>query len=318
MPTRRGLLASAALAPILAATNPVAAQEATPPAAQDDIEVLTDVAYGEADGQSLVLDVYRPPARETPRPAVILIHGGGWSAGVERWVNAEPAEQLAQAGYVAFNIEYRLMDGTPGHNLWPAQIDDVQRAVRWVRANAATYGVDPERIGSYGGSSGGQLSALLGVRDTRDNSDAELAGFSSRVTCVVDLSGDMDLAAPYPNPSDNELVATLLGGTPADAPEAYRDPSPLAWVDHDTVPFLIVHGGSDEVNPVELSRRMTTALHDAAVEVIYAGFPGVSHLGAFGVSTAPGRSPSSSGTCTPSDSRPASHVFGRLASAKNV
>src|SRR4029450_9278772 len=108
----------------------------------------------------------------------------------------------------------------------------------------------------------------------RDTSDPELAGFSSRATCVVDLSGDMDLAAPYPNPSDNDLVAALLGGTPAAAPAAshdpspppHRDPPPLAWVDHDTVPFLIVHGGSDEVNPVELSRRMTTALHDAAVE----------------------------------------------------
>jgi acetyl esterase/lipase len=281
MPTRRNLLATTALAPFVAATNSVAAQEATPPTAQDPVEVLTDVAYGEADGQTLLLDVYRPPARETPRPAVILIHGGGWTVGVERWVNVEPAEQLARAGYVAFNIAYRLMDGTPGRNLWPAQLDDVQRAVRWVRANAATYGVDPDRIGSYGGSSGGQMAALLGVRDTRDNSDADLASFSSRVTCVVDLSGDMDLASPYPNPSDNELVVTLLGGTPAEVPEAYRDASPLAWVDQYTVPFLIVHGRSDMVNPVDLSRRMTTALHDAAVEVIYAEFPGVDHLGAF-------------------------------------
>lgn len=251
------------------------AQDATPVAPE------LDVAYGEANGMSLVLDVYSPPAREAPRPAVVLIHGGGWSVGVERWVNEEPAQELARAGYVAFNIDYRLMDGTPGHNVWPAQLDDVQRAVRWVRANAAAYGVDPARIASYGGSSGGQLAAMLGVRETRDNSDPALSEYSSRVACVVDLAGDMDLAMPYPNPSDNDIAVALLGATPAEAPEAYRDASPLYWVDQDTVPFLIVHGGSDEVNPVEHSRRMVTALHDAAVEVIYAEFPGLGHLAVF-------------------------------------
>ena len=90
---------------------------------------------------------------------------------------ADPARNLAPAGYVAFSIDHRLVnDGA--ENRWPAQLDDVQRAVRWVRAHAADYGVDPERVASYGWSSGAHLATMLGVRDTRDNSDPALADYS--------------------------------------------------------------------------------------------------------------------------------------------
>jgi len=254
-------------------------QDATPSA--EVVTVERDVVYGEVDGQPLLLDIYHPPARDTPRPAVVLIHGGGWSEGVDRSVNVEPARELAGAGYVAVNVAYRLMDGAPGRNAWPVQLDDVQRAVRWVRANAATYGVDSDRIGSYGGSSGGHLAGMLGVRETRDDADPTLAGYSSRVACVVDLAGDMDLTIPYPQPFDRQIVVALLGGTAAEEPDAYSDASPLAWVDGDTAPFLVVHGAADDVNPVEHSRRMIEALHAAGVEAIYAEFPDLGHIDVF-------------------------------------
>ena len=94
---------------------------------------------------------------------------------------------LARSGFVAFSVDYRLFNGTV--NLWPAQLDDVQRAVRWIRANAAKYRVDPNRIGAFGHSAGAQLAALLGMEDTRDNSDPSLAKYSSKVQAVVDVSG---------------------------------------------------------------------------------------------------------------------------------
>ncbi len=281
MLTRRRLLASAAVAPALGVIGSAAAQDASPGAARGAVELERDIAYGEAGGEPLVLDVYRPPARDAPRPAVILIHGGGWTVGIDRSVNVEPAQELATAGYVAFNLAYRLMGGEATPNTWPAQLDDVQRAVRWVRANAAAYGVDPERIGSYGGSAGGHLAAMLGVRETRDNADPELAGFSSRVTYVVDLAGDMDLTIPYPQEIDRQIAVNLLGGKAAEEPEAYLDASPLAWVDGDTAPFLIVHGAADDANPVAHSRRMVEALHEAGVEVVYAEFPRLGHLDVF-------------------------------------
>jgi acetyl esterase/lipase len=255
--------------------RPAAAQEATP-----EIETTTGVAYGTADPDAQVLDVVRPTGPADPAPAVVLVHGGGLVLGPGRYEMDGVAKGLAQAGYAAFNIDYRLFDRREGTNPWPTQLDDAQRAVRWVRANAATYGVDPDRIGALGWSSGGQLAAFLGVRDTRDNSDPALAAFSSRAGCVVDLAGPMDLTIPYPyNEDDNRIVAEILGGT-LDAPPAaaaYRDISPIAFVDETSAPFLIMQEGDDSVVPVAHSLRMLAALQAARVEVAYAWFPRYDH-----------------------------------------
>ena len=281
MPSRRTLLASAALAPVLAspfgATSRVAAQVATPGATQDAVETELDVAYGEVDGQELLLNIYRPSNREQPRPAVILIFGGAWSFG-DRHGMADPARNLAAAGYVAFSIDHRLVN-VGADNRWPVQLDDVQRAVRWVRAHAADYGVDPERIASYGWSSGAHLATMLGVRDTRDNSDPALAEHSSRVNCVVSLSADMDLTVPDPSFGFKMTLESLLGNTLEEEPEAYRDASPLTWVDAEAAPMLLVHGGLDDTSLAEQSRQMVAALYDAKVEVVYAAIPGVGHDG---------------------------------------
>jgi acetyl esterase/lipase len=233
-----------------------------------------DVVYGIVDREPLLLDVYRPPTRATPRPAVVLVHGGGMWTG-SRADMADPARQLARAGYVAFAIDYRLVDAATARHRWPAQLDDVQLAVRWLRAGADRYGVDPERVGAYGWSAGGQLAALLGARDTRDLALAN-ADQSSRVGCVIDLAGDVDLTAYTVPPALDEVVA-LLGGTPAEVPERFRDVSPLSWIDTRTVPFLIIHGLEDDVVPIEQSRRLVAALRAAGVEVEYTELPGAGH-----------------------------------------
>ena len=238
-----------------------------PPDAQDIADEERGVVYGTVEDEPLLLDVFRPPARVTARPAVVLVHGGGMWTG-SRADMADPARQLAQAGYIAFAVDYRLVDIASGRHPWPAQLDDVQHAVRWVRANAARYGVDPERVGAYGWSAGGQLAALLGTRDTRDAA-SPLAAYPSRVACVVDLAGDVDLAAYTSPPALDEVVA-LLGGTPAQVPERYRDASPLSWIDARTAPFLVIHGALDDVVPVAQSRRLVSALRAAGVEVEYA------------------------------------------------
>jgi acetyl esterase/lipase len=139
MPTRRAMLAAAAFVPALAppfrAARRAAAQEATPTVARAAVETQRGMAYGEVDGEDLLLDAYLPPAREAPRPAVILIHGGFWTSG-SRSDMSVAARELAKAGYVAFSIDYRLLDTVTAQNPWPAQLDDAQRAVRWVRAHA--------------------------------------------------------------------------------------------------------------------------------------------------------------------------------------
>jgi acetyl esterase/lipase len=246
----------------------------TPP----EVQRTHDVVYGEVDDTPLLLDVMQLAAeREAPRPAVVLFHGGGLVYGSRSDV-FEPLGKLVQAGYVTFNVEYRLFNESTGANPWPAQLDDAQRAVRWVRANAATYGVEPKRVAAYGHSSGGTLAAALGVRETRDDSDPALAGISSRVNCVVDLSGDVDLTIPYPDAFTNQINAAMLGGTVEEVPEAYRDASPLFQVDAESVPFLVIHGAKDDAVPVEHSQRLVAALQAADVEVIYGQFPNAGHL----------------------------------------
>ena len=266
-----GLGATAALS--LARLGRAAAQSG------ESIEATIDVPYGQVGqpgSDELVLDLYQPPAREAPRPALVIVHGGAWTIrSKEDW--SENAQKLAEAGYVVFNLNYRLMK-SDASNPWPDQFDDIQRAVRWARANAETYGVDPARVGAVGHSSGGQMVGLLGTRETRDNSDPALADYSSRVDAVVNLAGDMDLMIPFPNPSDNDLAAQFFSGTRDEVPDVYRDSSPLAWVDAETVPFLILQGAAGDP-AVEHSRPMTEALHEAGVEVVYGEFPDVDHIG---------------------------------------
>lgn len=247
--------------------SPTAAQDASP-VAGTEITVDTDLRYGEAGEDARVLDVYQPPTGAALRPAVLVIHGGGWTEGIaDRTYMVEIAQHLAEAGYVVFNLTYRLMSGDPIVNVWPDQLNDVQRAVRWVRANAATYGVDPDRLASLGHSAGGQLAAFLGVRGTNDWSDPLAERYSSRVQCVVDLSGDMDLTQIYPAAFDDQISRNLLGGTVEEVPEQYQDASPLTWVNAETSPFLIMHAINDDVNLFAHAQVMAAALQAASVDV---------------------------------------------------
>ena len=235
MRTRRALIAVSILAPALAL-----ARWATGRIRLEDT-LTTDVAipFGEAGGRELLLDVYSLPQRERPRPAVLLIHGGGFVSGSRTDADiVAAARHLAQAGYVAFAIDYRLVDLTQPGPAWPAPLDDVQRAVRWVRAHAPTYGVDPERIGAYGISAGAGLAAHLGVRESPSRPIDDLAAFSSRVRCVVALAGPMDGTIPSGNPGDIDVAQAFSAGwsrrsltstaTPRPWPTLILSP-PLSW-----------------------------------------------------------------------------------------
>jgi acetyl esterase/lipase len=238
-----------------------------------DIKMETAI-YGMVDDVELTLDVYKPAASNTPLPAVILIHGGAGSFG-DRSVESDRAHGLAANGYVAFNIDYRLLDG--GKNPWPAQLDDTQLAVRWIRANAQQYNVDPNRICSLGHSFGGQLAALLGVRDTSTDSKLALGEYSSRVACVVSIAGGLDAMHPYLD-ENVQAQMDLYGGAPSQTPAIHLDASPLAQVTADSAPFLIFHGADDENTSVEESRAMVDALHRAGVEVVYVEYPHATHF----------------------------------------
>lgn len=250
--------------------------------AQDDaaqeLQTQDDVIFGNVGGVDLLLNVARPADRPEPRPAVILVHGGGLIQG-SRWDLGEAALALAGAGYVTFSIEYRLFVQDDPATLWPAQLDDVQRAVRWVRGNAETYGVDPERIGAFGFSSGGQLAAFMGTRETRDAGDDEFGDLSSKVTCVVTMGGLFDFTFENAHLDGAEIDAAILGGSLDALPDAaaYEDYSPITFVDESSAPFLILQEGSPDIIPYEHSQRMVAALQAARVQVSFGWFPEYTH-----------------------------------------
>ena len=258
----------AALLALLALPGIAPCDPAAVPAAQP--RVLANVAYGPDPAQKM--DLFLPVGFPGPRPGVALIHGGGWQAG-DKGFYAPSGRALAALGFVAFSLNYRF---TPAAR-YPAQADDVQRAVRWMRAHAADYQLDPARVGALGDSAGGHLSLILGTQEARDNSDAALAALSSRVQCVVDFYGPADLtnAVPAVPQTDGQkyvahVLQDLLGGPPQDNLALARSASPLFSVDAKSAPTLIITGTDDPLVALDQSERLADALHGAGVETVLA------------------------------------------------
>ncbi|HLI48356.1 MAG TPA: alpha/beta hydrolase [Chthonomonas sp.] len=234
--------------------------------ASDDVTVQKNVPYGEVGGVKLLMDVYLPKTAPSKRPGIVLVHGGGWVGG-DKIFYANIGKAFAEHGYDAFSVNYRL---APKFH-YPAQLDDVQRAVRFLRAHAADYDLDPQRIGAMGDSAGGYLVAFLGLCDTRDNSDPALANYSSKVQCVVDFYGPTDFTIPPEQAHINAFVANLLtmyfGKKPGEDPTLYREASPVIYASKSAPPFLILQGTADTLVPPDQSERLYDALHKAGANV---------------------------------------------------
>lgn len=236
------------------------------------------LVYGEDDPTKQVIHVYGLESREAPRPAVLLIHGGALVIGSpDDYASMIPP--LRDMGYVVFNAGYRLFDAETGANPWPAQLEDVQQAVRWIREHADEYGVDPDRLCAIGHSSGGQLAGLLGTTDAQGAGEAALEATSTRVDCVVSLAGDMDLLVPYDYPDFDlgGLTGLILGGTVEERPDVWMAASPAHNVDEHASPSLVIHGSADAVVPVEMSRNFVDALNEAGTDVVYAEYSDQDH-----------------------------------------
>ena len=217
-----------------------------------------DVVYSSPNGQDQKLDLFFPRAGEQPYPLVIYIHGGGWRNGSKTtggWYG-DVTDDLLNRGYAVASIDYRL---TPAAK-WPAYIHDCKAAVRFLRANASKYNLDPNRVGTWGTSAGGHLVALLGTTDA----SAKLEGDggnpeqSSRVQAVVDFFGPSDLTKMFRGGDRGQE-------TFGDA-EALKQASPIEYVSKDDPPFLIIQGDKDPLVPVEQSRMLHEKLKAAGVE----------------------------------------------------
>ncbi len=226
----------------------VAAAEGPP------IREETDIVFGKGGDTDLKLDLAMPADGAGPFPAVVCIHGGGWVGG-KRQDMANTIQALARCGYVAVSPDYRLAP----HDPFPAQVEDCKAAVRWLRANARTYNIDPDHIGAVGFASGGHLACMLGVTDKADGLEGTGGNpdESSRVQAVVSFFAPTDLAVDAWNPVMTEKnLIPLIGGTLKEKPEAYRKASPLAYAGKNAAPLLLFHGDGDKIVPLEQSRKL--------------------------------------------------------------
>jgi len=237
-------------------------------AVPEDVEVLRDVVYGQGGGRDLKMDIVLPKlAPKSPCPAYVWIHGGGWQNGTKDG-GVRQVAPLVRDGFIGATIEYRLTGEAP----FPAQIEDCKCAIRYLRAHAEKYHIDPSRIAIGGSSAGGHLVALMGT----SGGVAELEGTggwpdqSSRVQAVVDMYGPTDFqqfvtTKGYEGHNrDGSPESKLLGGGDVLAnPEGIKRVNPITYVDKDDPPFLTMQGSKDSVvlpsQAVELHEALNSA-----------------------------------------------------------
>lgn len=227
----------------------------------------------------MLLDLYLPEKGDKPLPLIIWIHGGAWMAGSKD--GPSPALRFTANGYAVAQVGYRLSQEAK----FPAQIYDCKAAVRWLRANAAKYHLDPNKFIAWGSSAGGHLVALLGT----SGGGAELEGNvndlkeSSRVQAVVDWFGPTDFLHIGDAESDihhtgpDSPESKLIGGPLLENKDKAAKASPITYVSKDAPPFLIMHGDRDRTVPFNQSELLYAALKKAGVDVTFVPMKGAGH-----------------------------------------
>lgn len=275
-------------APALAAANKAPPPDLSQPVAfPGRVLVNPDLTYAQIDGfRPLTLDLYQIPAKEgPPRPAILFVHGGLWSKGDARHLpgfDDLPAilAALAAKNYVVASVNYRLA----GEAHFPAAVQDVKSAVRWLRTHASDYGIDTTRVMVWGAEAGGQIAALVGascgvgVFEPAADAKSKAPMASDCVEGAVDWAGPVDLASWEPGDGQAQAVTSsplgaYMGCEPIDcAPGVVKSASPISYLDTMTPPFLIQQGATDGLVPVAQSRALydaLQALHVPSTLVVY-------------------------------------------------
>ena len=249
-----------------------------PPKVPEGITVHRDIAYVTDGHERQKLDLYIPGEGEN-LPLIIWVHGGAWLGGNKR--RYAPMAYL-KSGYAGASINYRLSQ----HATFPAQIEDVKAAVRWLRANAETYRLDPNRFAAWGSSAGGHLVAMLGTAgDVNEFEVGENLEVSSRVQAVVDYYGPTDFLQMDAHRLPDGLVhdapdspeSKLVGGPIQEHKDRVAKANPVTYVSKDDPPFLIIHGDRDKLVPYHQSVLLNDALKKMGVPVMFYKVEGGGH-----------------------------------------
>ncbi|HJL18199.1 MAG TPA: alpha/beta hydrolase [Sandaracinaceae bacterium LLY-WYZ-13_1] len=252
-----------------------------PPSPDDGaVRLEEDLTYATVNGEALRLDVASPPdGGGDAHPLVVMIHGGAWSVGDK--ADERPRDfirRLASIGYVAASVNYRL--ATPdGERSFPAAVEDVRCAVRWIRARADRWGADPSRVVAAGMSAGGHLALMLALAGDAEGFDGA-CGDTGPVALdgAISYYGPTDLRADqFTDPVGEALIAGFLGAPASEVPEVAERASPLAWADASDPAPLLVHGGGDGVVPASQSRALQATLEALGVASTYVEVPLAPH-----------------------------------------
>ena len=274
-----------------ALTTVALAQTPKPYSLPAGIKMEKDIAYVEGGDEAQKLDIYLPQtASEKPMPLIVHIHGGGWRGGSKFPC---PVAAMVIKGYAVASVEYRFSQKA----VFPAQIQDCQAAIRWLRAHAKQYNFDTDHLGAVGGSAGGHLSALVGTSGGK-KAFPPIGGHldeSDRVQAVIDIYGPADFSTVVQQAAEDKNVknifafntpsdpySSLIGTQLDDKPKADAV-SPVHYVSKDSPPFLILHGTHDTLVPYAQSVQFEAALKAQGVPVWLQTLPGSGHGGpAFG------------------------------------
>jgi len=272
---------------LLALFASIPAQAASVP---QGTKVIADLAYVTDGHARQKLDLYLPEHAETPSPVIVWIHGGGWISGDKKENGAPGVVSHTARGYAVASINYRLS----GDELFPAQIEDCKAAIRWLRAHAGDYNLDPRRIGVAGASAGGHLVALLGATGhLQDFEVGENLDQSSAVQAVNDLFGPTDLlrmdahaqpGARLVHDAPGSPESRLVGGPIQEKPyrELAAKANPIPYVTKDAPPHLIIHGDQDPLVPHHQSELLFAELQQHGVPVRFHTIKGAGHGQGFG------------------------------------
>ncbi len=241
--------------------------------------VFRDLEYVPNGHERHKLDIYVPknPRHPKPLPLIVWVHGGAWRAGSKDRCRAT---RFLEQGFVVASINYRLSQ----HAIFPAQIIDCKAAIRYLRANAKKYNIDPDRIGVWGSSAGGHLVALLGTTgDVKKFDKGPNLEYSSRIQAVCDFFGPTNFAkmSSFPSTMDHDSPdspeSKLLGGPVQETKEPVKNANPITYVTKDDPPFLIVHGDKDPLVPINQSVILNEALKKANVKTTFHTVKGGGH-----------------------------------------
>ena len=243
-----------------------------PPPPREAITVIHDIPYRVGTSKQWRLDLaMKKDLQGKPRPAIVVIHGGGWVEGDKSSFASRKygvpgnIEDFANLGFVAVTINYRLSGEAP----FPAALEDCKCAVRWLRAHARDYNIDPNQIGAYGNSAGGHLALLLGMvgKEAKLEGDGPHQEESSLVQAVVSDSGPIDLLYQHEHKNLPEVVNKFLGGPPTGERIAlYEKASPSNHITPATPPLLMIYGGADAQVPIETADEFVAALGRAGLK----------------------------------------------------